>query len=137
MEATARVRSSHTPGAARCEIQVDATPPIATWPAPQGGVRDCLGDAVANRAYYAAYHAVAHLAQARGIEFTSDKAYYQHDRFADDAYRSGILDVEGARDLRELYAMRIKADYLDDPVEFDEADLAAELAQKLVTKLLP
>lgn len=103
----------------------------------EDGVRECLGNAVANRAYYAAYHAVAHLAQARGIQFTSDKGYYRHDTFADDARRSGILDDEGARALRELYAKRIKADYLADPVEFDEADLAAELAQKLVTKLLP
>ncbi len=100
------------------------------------GVRPCLANAAANRAYYAAYHAVAHVAQARHLEFTSDKQYYRHDLLPDDAARIGILDEEGRKDLKELYGMRLKADYHDEPVEPEEADRAASLAEKLVGGLL-
>ncbi len=101
------------------------------------GTRDCLGNAVANRAYYAAYHAVAHLARARGVRFTADSGYYRHDTFPADARRSGILDDEGVRDMRQLHAARVKADDYDDPVEIEEAEVVAGLAQRLVKKLLP
>lgn len=97
--------------------------------------RDCLGNSVANRAYYAAYHAVAHLAQ-RKFPFTSEKDYYKHDSFPEDAWRHGILDDEGRKHLKRLYGMRIKADYREDPVELEEADRMAVLARKLVKGLI-
>ncbi len=100
------------------------------------GVRDCLANAVANRAYYAAYHAVAHVAQARDVAFTSEKGYYRHDTLPDDAVGSRILTQDRALDLEDLYALRIKADYHDDPVEREEADRAAGLAKALVEELL-
>jgi hypothetical protein len=37
--------------------------------ADEDGVKLYLANAVANRAYFAAYHAVAHVAQERGIDF--------------------------------------------------------------------
>lgn len=101
----------------------------------EDGTRDCLSNAVANRAYYAAYHAVAHLAQRR-FSFTSDKDYYRHDTFPHDARKHGILDDRGRKDLQRLYAMRVKADYHEDPVEREEADHMAHLARKIVRELL-
>ncbi len=66
----------------------------------------------------------------------SEKGYYRHDSLPDDAARSGILTDDRRRDLMQLYGWRIKADYHDDPVEFEEADRAAELARRLVEGLL-
>jgi len=96
----------------------------------------CLANAVANRAYYAAYHAVAHVAQQQRKAFTAEKDYYRHDTLPDDGARWGILDDTARRDLRDLYGMRIKADYQDDPVELEEAERMAGLAVKLVKGLL-
>jgi hypothetical protein len=103
---------------------------------PDDDGREGLGDAVANRAYYAAYQAVAHVAQRAGFAFTSDRDYYRHDTLPDDAHRRQILGDEGRMDLKELYGMRIKADYDEDPVEVEDADRMAKLATKLVKGLL-
>jgi uncharacterized protein (UPF0332 family) len=101
------------------------------------GVNDCLPNAVANRAYYAAYHAVAHVAQRRQIRFTSStNDYYRHDTLPDDATRYGILDDDGRTNLNYLRGMRVKADYSDDPVEHDEADEAAKVARAFVKELI-
>ena len=53
-----------------------------------------LPNAAASRAYYAAYLAIAHRAQHRGLPFTSTsgKEYYRHDSLPDDAARWGIID---------------------------------------------
>ena len=91
---------------------------------------------MASRAYYAAYLAVAHCAQQRGIVFTSEKGYYHHDTLPADAARHGIVDDEGRRDLTELRDMRVKADYWEDAVEFEEADIVARVAARLVKGLL-
>ena len=98
---------------------------------------DCLPNAVASRAYYSAYLAVAHVAQQRKIPFTSDKAYYVHDTLPDAAARHGIVDAGGRTGLKWLYSSRIKADYLEDSVEFDEANAACEAAKELVEGLPP
>src|SRR5262245_47852368 len=93
------------------------------------GGRECLPNSVANRAYYAAYLAAAHVAQQRGIAFTSARGeYYRHDSFPNDASRNGILDQKGARDLRKLYGMRVMADYHEDTVDIEQANLAVETA---------
>jgi uncharacterized protein (UPF0332 family) len=102
----------------------------------EDGSIDCLANAVANRAYYAAYHAVAHRAQERHLPFTADRDYYRHDRLPDDAARWGILGEEARRDLKQLHDTRVKADYYEDPVELDEAEIVANLAAKLVRELL-
>lgn len=98
--------------------------------------RDGLHNAATNRAYYAAYHAVAHVAQRDGIAFTSERRYYRHDTLPDDALGWGVLDEEQRLDLKELLGLRIKADYDEAPVELEEADRAGELARGLVTRLL-
>jgi uncharacterized protein (UPF0332 family) len=100
------------------------------------GTRDCLANAVANRAYYAAYHAVAHVAQARRLAFTSGRGYYQHDTLPDEARQHGILSDEGRNDLKELFGMRVKADYEEEPVDIEEAERVASLARKLVKEVL-
>jgi uncharacterized protein (UPF0332 family) len=99
--------------------------------------RDCLPNAVASRAYYAAYLAVAHVAQTGGLPFTSPKSYYRHDSLPDVAARHRVLDHSGAVALRWLYSLRLKADYTDEPVEFDDANLAYEKAKLLVENLTP
>ena len=103
---------------------------------PDEAGRDGLNNAAASRAYYAAYHAVTHVAQRRGVEFTSERDYYRHDTLPDDALAWGILDEEQRMDLQELLGLRIKADYDEAPVELEEADYAATLARGLVTRLL-
>lgn len=101
------------------------------------GDRDCLPNAVANRAYYAAYLAVAHVAQKRSMPFTSGTFdYYRHDTFPTEAARHGILDDAGRDDLDYLRNVRVKADYSEDPVELEEADQVAEIAKRLVGGLL-
>lgn len=98
--------------------------------------REGLHNAAASRAYYAAYHAVAHVAQRDGIEFTSERCYYRHDTLPDDALGWGILDDEQRLDLSELLGLRIKADYDEAPVELDEASRADQVARGLVASLL-
>jgi hypothetical protein len=48
-----------------------------------------------------------------------------------------ILDQRAAAAMRWLYGLRVKADYTDDAVAFDEANQAFEEAQRLVGRLLP
>lgn len=97
---------------------------------------DPTANAAASRAYYAAYLAIAHRAQARGFPFTSPKDYYRHDELPDDAARWGIIDDEGRDVLTLLHATRIKADYWADHVELVEAAEVTQLAEDLVSKLL-
>lgn len=99
--------------------------------------RDGLFNAAASRMYYAAYLAVADRALRAGRGFTDDqRSYFRHDRLARDAQRWGILDGGDAEELEALYSLRIRADYLEDHVDFDEASLAYEGAQRLVSRLL-
>lgn len=102
----------------------------------QDDERECLPNSVANRAYYAAYLATAHVAQQRGLPFTGTDDYYRHDSFPDDASRVRVLDKNGVRDLRMLRDMRVMADYYEDSVEFEQANLAYETAARLVKELL-
>ncbi|MGH7286080.1 MAG: hypothetical protein ACRELY_31550 [Polyangiaceae bacterium] len=103
---------------------------------PDESGREALSNAVANRAYYAAYLAAAHIAQARRIAFTAGNEYYQHDTFPDVARSGGVLDAQRAADLRYLYGMRVKADHSEDNVDFEEADVCANVAEELVAQLL-
>lgn len=101
------------------------------------GVFDALPNAAASRTYYAAYLAVADRAQGLRREFTDEReTYYRHDRLPDDAVRWGLVDDDGADDLRWLRDLRIKADYFQDQIELEEASQAFEVAQELVSMLL-
>jgi hypothetical protein len=93
-------------------------------------------NASASRAYYAAYQAVAHVAQGEQVAFTSDKNYYRHDSLPGDALAWHILDVDRKEDLEWLQGLRVKADYLADHVDLEEASQAAEVAEQLVAELL-
>ncbi|MCX4240799.1 HEPN domain-containing protein [Paraliomyxa miuraensis] len=99
--------------------------------------REGLLNAAASRIYYAAYLAVADRALRDGVAFTDDgQCYFRHDRLPRDARSWGILDTDAAEELELLYSLRIRADYLEDQVEFDEALLAYEGAERLVARLL-
>lgn len=99
--------------------------------------REPLNNASASRAYYAAYLAIAHEAQARDLAFTGRRAYYRHDRFPEDARGAGIVDDATAEDLRWLYTLRIKADYYADQVNLEEASEAFGVAEAIVERVLP
>jgi hypothetical protein len=91
----------------------------------------------ASRAYYAAYLAIADCAQQAGIEFDSrDVNYYVHYRFPDLAFHRRIISIDERDDLSWLYGLRAKADYAEDQVHIDEASEAADVARRLVQKLV-
>jgi hypothetical protein len=94
-------------------------------------------NAAASRAYYAAYLAVAHRAQADAHTFTSaDKDYYTHHELPDQARAWGLLDDDGSERLELLLGRRVKADYWEDHVSILEADEAVAIADLLVRQLL-
>ncbi len=101
------------------------------------GQLEPLSNAAASRAYYAAYQAVADCAQRDGLTFdSSEPRYYRHDTLPDRALDWGILDDDSRDDLSRLRDLRVKADYYEDQVHYDEASEAAAMAQQLVTSLL-
>jgi hypothetical protein len=103
----------------------------------EDGLADPLANASASRAYYAAYQAVADCAQQAGIEFDSRGAdYYVHDKLPAVAFHRQIIDLDGREDLSWLYGLRVKADYADEHVDNDEASEAADVARRLVQKLV-
>ena len=98
---------------------------------------DCLPNAAAARAYYAAYLAVADRALRNGEYFTaSSRDYFRHDTLPQEARRWGILDSDGSEELELLWGLRIKADYQEDQVALDEASQAFDIAEQLVNRLL-
>lgn len=104
---------------------------------PDDAGRDGLLNAAASRAYYAAYLAVADRALGAGLAFTDrDSTYFRHDDLPDDACRWGIIDDDGRDELSHLYALRIKADYLEDQVDLEEATLAHAVAERFVARLV-
>jgi uncharacterized protein (UPF0332 family) len=104
---------------------------------PDEAGREGLLNAVASRSYYAAYLAVADRALQKGSAFTdAGRSYFRHDRLPRDARSWGILDDEGAEELEILHSLRIRADYLEDQVGFDEASLAYDGAERLVSRML-
>lgn len=104
---------------------------------PDESGREGLFSAAASRSYYAAYLAVADCALQHGIGFTNDeRSYFRHDRLPRDAQAWGLLDDQGVEDLEILHSLRIRADYLEDQIDVDEASLAYDGAERLVTRLL-
>jgi uncharacterized protein (UPF0332 family) len=96
-----------------------------------------LHNASVSRAYYAAYQAVADRALHAGMSFTSSKAsYYRHDGFPEDARGAQLIDEEQRDWLEYLYGLRVKADYMEDQVDLEEASCAAERARRIVDALL-
>src|SRR5690606_22783757 len=104
---------------------------------PNEAGREGLFNAAASRIYDAAYHAVADRALQTGMAYTDlGKRYFRHDRLPDDAKAWGLLDADEAEELEILYSLRIRADYLEDRVDLDEASLAYIGAERLVSQLL-
>lgn len=101
------------------------------------GLLEPLSNAAASRAYYAGYLAVADRAQVDGRNFDSrDANYYRHDTLPDRAREWGILSEDTSDDLMFLRDLRVKADYFEDMVHYDEACEAQTVAQGLVASLL-
>lgn len=100
-----------------------------------GGVLP-LANAAASRAYYAAYLAVADraLCEGRGFDSTGSE-YYRHDTLPDNAVRWSIIDRDHGEDLSWLRDLRVKADYWQDQVSYEEASEAASVAERFVQLL--
>jgi uncharacterized protein (UPF0332 family) len=99
--------------------------------------RDALCDAAVNRAYFAAYLAVAARVRGEGVPFNDrNDTYYTHDRLPELARRAGVVGADGSDALDYLYGLRIKADYEDTLVTLEEASLAYEHASELVRTVL-
>ena len=96
-----------------------------------------LHNAAASRSYYAAYQAVADRAQQIGIAFTGQTAdYYRHDSFPSVARDSQLINDDQSDELSLLYGLRVKADYMEDQVDLDEASGAADSARRILEALL-
>jgi uncharacterized protein (UPF0332 family) len=92
-----------------------------------------LCNAAASRAYYSAYLAVADRALRDGRGFDSTKAdYYRHDTLPENAMRWSILDEDLRDDLSWLRDLRVKADYWEDQVSYDEVSEAATVAERFI-----
>lgn len=103
----------------------------------EDGLADPLANASASRAYYAAYQAVADCAQQAGLAFDSRGAnYYVHDKLPAVAFHRRIIDLDEREALAWLYGLRVKADYAGERVDNDEASEAAEVARRLVQRLV-
>ena len=101
------------------------------------GTLEPLSNAAASRAYYAAYLAVVDRAQLDGMSFDSrDEDYYRHDALPERARAWGILSDDTSDDLIFLRDLRVKADYFEDMVHYDEASEAQAVSNGLVTSLL-
>lgn len=94
-----------------------------------------LNNAAASRAYYAAYAAVADRVLGTGRSLPA-KGYFKHDRFPDDAFYAGCLTEELREVLVWLRDLRVKADYEEDQVNYEEAALAAERARALLDAMV-
>lgn len=106
------------------------------------GREDSFPNASVSRAYYAAYLAVATSAQAGGYSFTGEsrrggEPYYRHDSIAEDVLDWDLVDEDTASDLDWLRGLRIKADYLEDNLNLEEASAAADVAARILDLLLP
>ena len=94
-----------------------------------------LNNAAASRAYYAAYVAVADRVLRSGRR-PPEKGYFKHDTFPDDAFHYGVLTGEAREMLVWLRDLRVKADYEEDQVNYEEAALAAERAKLLLDSMV-
>jgi uncharacterized protein (UPF0332 family) len=94
-----------------------------------------LNNAAASRAYYAAYVAVADRVLRSGRPLP-EKGYFKHDSFPDDAFHYGFLTSELREMLVWLRDLRVKADYEEDQVNYEEAALAAERAKVLLDAMV-
>jgi hypothetical protein len=96
-----------------------------------------MPNASASRAYYAAYQAAAHLARAGDWPFDSkNRDYYVHHEFPTNAVHWGIISHQQRNELTWLQGLRVKADYLEEDVDIEEASSAAECAKTFVTSIL-
>lgn len=72
-----------------------------------------------------------------GMAFDSQEAnYYKHDTLPERARQWGILSEDTSEDLAFLRDLRVKADYFEDMVHYDEASEAQSVAEGLVATLL-
>jgi uncharacterized protein (UPF0332 family) len=100
------------------------------------GEVEALANAAVSRAYYAAYQAVVDRVQRTGLQLPTGSGHYRHDLLPDHAFHSQILTHDLRESLVWLRDLRVKADYLEDQVEYDEASAAFERAKQVVEAVL-
>jgi hypothetical protein len=83
-----------------------------------------------------AYQAVVDCAMRDGRPREPGAVYYRHDTLPDRALQWRILSAELCEDLTWLQGLRVKADYQEDYVDYDEACSAVVAAEKIVSELV-
>jgi len=98
---------------------------------------DPFPNASASRAYYAVYLAAwEHLvSQGEGVPATRDgRRYFRHDTLP--GLLGGVLSDTERADLEYLRGLRVSADYREDELVRSQAAEAAEIADRLVARIL-
>lgn len=100
------------------------------------GELEPLSNAAASRAYYAAYQVVVDHVMRRGHQIPSGAMHYRHDVLPDHAFHVQVLTRELRESLVWLRDLRVKADYLRDQVEYDEASAASDRAKQIIDAVM-
>ena len=95
-----------------------------------------LANAAASRAYYAAYQVVVDRVVRTGRQVPAGAMHYKHDVLPDHAFHFQILTHDLRESLIWLRDLRVKADYLQDQVEYDEASAAYDRAKQIIEAVL-
>lgn len=102
-------------------------------------LEDPCPNAAVSRAYYAAYHACWFAMNEAGYETPEARPgifYFHHGDLPSEASEAGVLDTWASDELEKLRVWRVSADYLEDEVTVDEAELAFKTADAFVRGLL-
>jgi hypothetical protein len=102
----------------------------------RNGKVEPLANAAASRAYYCAYQAVVDRVVRMGRQIPAGAIHYKHDALPDHAFHFQILTYELRESLVWLRDLRVKADYLPDQVEYDEASAASDRARQIIEAVL-
>jgi uncharacterized protein (UPF0332 family) len=102
-------------------------------------LEDPCPNAAVSRAYYAAYHACWFAMNEAGYETPEARPgifYFKHRQLPSKASEVGVLDTSASDELEKLRTWRVAADYLEDELTVEEAELAFEAADAFVRGLL-
>ncbi len=94
-----------------------------------------LSNAVASRAYYAAYQGCCWRLEEEGVELPPAKSYWEHRSLPMTTLRQGLLDADEADALQFLFQRRVAADYYPEDISDAEARESVNEAEALLLSL--
>jgi len=103
------------------------------------GLEDPCPNAAVSRAYYAAYHACWFAMNEAGYETPEARPgvfYFHHGDLPSEACEAGVLDTRASDALEQLRIWRVRADYFQDELTVQQAELAVGTADVFVRRLL-